>query len=642
MISAMSDDQAGRKSGWKVQITLIVLLVYLHVLLEWLFYITKPSFMDKMGLLEKIQILLVSPIPPVIIGTLAMFLCFLPFIITKNAFVLRICSTTASIITTLVLVAISLLLVDNFTYTVLHFGVRNVSGVGLAAYWLLMLILAFIFYVELPNLKKMFSGKYSFRAVVTLVLGLILVSIVFIATSVDKSQLENLKWNERSLSLENPPNIIILSSDGLDARHMSVYGYERKTTPYLDKISQDLLLCENCFTNADASSASIASMFTGKLPTRTRLMFPPQILEGDDAYQHLPGELRKYGFRNSDISTRHHADPIDMNMLNSFHWANRREIERDNLEVLSQALLGDKSVYFINAMRERITIRFLHVFNMQHMRDPMAELGTTGRRYNWDKERIKDLFTIIDSSHSPFFVHVHLLGTHGPLFRLSNRVFSANKKETDPWMTDFYDDSILGFDGFIEELMQKLKESNVSHNTIVVICTDHGPRWTVDVRVPLMFIFPDGKHKRRIKANVQNLDIAPTILDYMDIAQPEWMGGMSLLSSDVDSRRFIFTATRERGLVTQKKYGKQLDIRKISPPFYSIGSVGIFYHQKYYKLLLRESILTISDMEGHTAPCREDDLPDPQKIGQMIIDHLEENGFDTSSIKTPLNIEIME
>ena len=154
-----------------------------------------------------------------------------------------------------------------------------------------------------------------------------------------------------------------------------------------------------------------------------------------------------------------------------------------------------------------------------------------------------------------------------------------------------------------------------------------------------MFIFPEGEYSKRIREKVQKLDISATILDYIGIEQPAWMGGMSLLSSDVESPRYILSTTRKHGLITNLKHGPQLDLRKNLPPFYSIGSVGVFYHQKYYKLILEESILAISDIEGHTAPCSESELPDPQEIGQMIIDHLEENGFDTSSIKRPLTVQ---
>jgi arylsulfatase A-like enzyme len=638
----VSQDEADKTRGWKIQIILIVFIVYLYILMEWLFYVTKPSFLYKLGLFDKIQVLLVTPIPLVVVGCVVLFLCLIPLIVKGNRIIQRVCSTTVLIITALILGAVFFLLVDNFAYTVLRFGVRNTTGAAKLSYWFLLLVLVVFAYYVLLDLKKMISRTASYRAAGMAALAMIFVSIVIAVVTFDASRLGNFTWSEKALPLEDTPNIILLSSDGLNAEHMSVYGYHRETTPYLDELANDALLCENCFVNADASGGSIASMFTGKLPTQTRLLYPPEILGGKDAYQHLPGILRKHGYRNADISVRHHADPLDINMRNSFHWANDREIEQSNLSVLSSALLGDKSVYFIGKMRERITIRLLHLLNVRRMKDPLGEVGRPRQKYNKDSERVKDMFAFIDRSPPPFFVHVHLLGTHGPKFRLSNRVFSAGKKETGPWMTDFYDDAILCFDGLVKEMMQGLRKRRISHNTVVIICTDHGQRWAIDVRTPLIFIFPYGENSGRITMNVQNLDIAPTILDCLGIEQPEWMGGISLLSSTVDSQRFIFTATRKRGTIRRTQRGRELDEHKTGPPFYSVGSVGVFFRQRLYELKLAESVLAVSDIEGHTSPCSEENLPDPQEVGRMIIDHLAGNNFDTSSIKIPLTVNVME
>ncbi len=638
----VSRNEAEKTRCWKIQIVLIVFIIYLYVLMEWLFFVTKPSFLSKLGLFDKIQVLLVAPIPAVAAGCVVLFLCLLPLIIGGNRIIRRVCSTTALIVTASILGAVFFLLIDNFTYTVMHFGVRNTTGATKLAYWLLLLVLVFFSYYVLLDLKKIISRAAAYRAAVVAELAVIIASVIIAVVTLDASRLRNFTWSEKIIPLEDAPNIIVLSGDGLNAEHMSVYGYHRETTPFLDGIAKDVLLCENCFVNSDASGGSIASIFTGKLPTQTRLLYPPEILRGEDAYQHLPGILKKHGYRNADISTRHHADPIDMNMLNSFHWANGRDIRQSNLKELAVALLGDKAVYFIGKIRERITIRLLHLANVRRMKDPLGEVGRTRQQYNRDSERMKDMFAFIDRSSTPFFMHMHLLGTHGPMFRLTNRVFSAGKEETDPWMDDFYDDSILCFDGLVKEMMQGLRKRRVSHNTVVVICTDHSQRWTVNNRVPLIFIFPYGENRGRITANVQNLDIAATILDYLGIEQPEWMGGMSLLSSELESRRFIFTSTRKRGTIKPTPRGRELDVHRAGPPFYSIGSVGVFFCHKLYELILEESVLEISEMEGHTAPCDEEDLPDPKEIGRMIIDHLAGNDFDTSSIKLPLTVRIVE
>ena len=223
------------------------------------------------------------------------------------------------------------------------------------------------------------------------------------------------------------------------------------------------------------------------------------------------------------------------------------------------------------------------------------------------------------------------------MFYPKKRVFSAAKYEGKPWMTDFYDDAILNFDIRVDEIFQSLELRGILDKTLIIITTDHGQGFTVTDRIPLIFIFPDGKHSGRINGNVQLLDVAATITDFLGLEQPEWMGGRSLISSPPDSSRLIFTVDRIHGETykIRMKRGLGLNMKKLTPPFWTLGSVGVFYRDRLFMLDLREKVFSIEEIEGHTYPCGEADVPDPESIGRLIMEHLEENGYDVSSLGTP-------
>jgi arylsulfatase A-like enzyme len=135
-------------------------------------------------------------------------------------------------------------------------------------------------------------------------------------------------------------------------------------------------------------------------------------------------------------------------------------------------------------------------------------------------------------------------------------------------MTDFYDDAILSFDLQVRRIFRELIRRELLDNTVVVICTDHGMNWSVNGRIPLLCVFPGGKHSGRIKVNVQNLDIAPTLLDYLGLEPPEWMSGVSLLSSEKNPSRIILTFDRKHGDVRVRTEGGWIqDESKVRPPF---------------------------------------------------------------------------
>ena len=137
-------------------------------------------------------------------------------------------------------------------------------------------------------------------------LFLLIIPVVFIFT--DDTFNINFDQSSTAESSINLPNIILFSVEGLDASHLSVFGYERDTTPFLDEIADDSLIAENNFTNSLKTAGSIVSLLTGKYPTTTRVLFPPDILRADDSYQHLPGILRNAGYYAAQFGQKYYVD----------------------------------------------------------------------------------------------------------------------------------------------------------------------------------------------------------------------------------------------------------------------------------------------------------------------------------------------
>lgn len=422
------------------------------------------------------------------------------------------------------------------------------------------------------------------------------------------------------------PNILLIVGDGVEAEHMSLYGYDRDTTPYLRQLAERSLLCENNFPNAGPSAASIASILTGKLPTETRLIYPPDILRGKDAYQHLPAILKTLGYRSANIGLRYYADAYDLNMRHSFDWANDRELKGFLLPEWFTDSIGQGSAYFLTQIRDRIESRLLHIFDVERMSDAFDQMVHVPYQSRGDTERIVQLWRWLEKGEGPFFVYLHFLGTHGSKFRPVRRLFSAGKTQDEPWMTDFYDDAILQFDFNVNKILQGLADRNQLQDTIVVITSDHGVKHTNRKRVPLMFLFPADYRRRRVSSNTQNLDIAPTLLDYLGMERAAWMTGQSLIANDPNPGRAIFTADRThgRGIVARRR----LNPSHIVPPFFSLGRVSLIRCDTVVEFRLRRDVAFVSKVKGHSRPCA--DGPSPAEAMQQIVDHLDRHDYDTS------------
>ena len=632
--------------GWITLLILTVLAIYLYILMEWLFFVTKRSFMSNLGFMDRLQTLWITPAPFVLLAAVTLLVFWLPSMLVRRSAARKICLAIGLLMPSVALALTLFLLIDNFTYTIFHFGVTSTRGYQNLVYGFLVLVLVGFSYQALSDFRKKLTSSALYRRLGFMALGLFAVSVIFTIAGFEPSGFSSLIDRDAARSLENRPNIILLASDGLDAERLSVYGYHRETAPFISELAVSALFCENCFTNAGTSGGSIASMFTGRLPTQTRMIYPPDILQGADRYRHLPGLLKELGYRNFDISIKHYADPYDLNMRKSFDWANFREFRwMDNaFSGFISSLFGQEPEYFAFLMNDRIITRLLHSFRVRRMDNVYLEVTEGGQKkyveYGGEDRYspVVSFFTFIDESPEPFFAHLHLLGTHGPKFYPGRRVFSKGREQSGNWMTDFYDDAILDFDDQVKKIVHGLEERGIQDNTVIVICTDHGRGFTVNKRIPLMFIFPGGRHAGHISANVQNLDIGPTILDYLGLEQPEWMGGLSLLSEKIRSPRFIFTVDRKHGEEVGVLARQRLDKAAMEPPFYSLGAIGVFYCDRLYNLRLDEKLLEISRVAGHTAACGEGDAPDSRSVIELLIDRLVKDGYDVSSIRKPVPV----
>ncbi len=74
--------------------------------------------------------------------------------------------------------------------------------------------------------------------------------------------------DQKSLSQsgQSLPNIIILVLDALSARHLSLYGYPRNTSPNIDRFAEKAAVFHNHHSAANFTTPSTASLLTGKYP----------------------------------------------------------------------------------------------------------------------------------------------------------------------------------------------------------------------------------------------------------------------------------------------------------------------------------------------------------------------------------------
>ena len=108
------------------------------------------------------------------------------------------------------------------------------------------------------------------------------------------------RWNR-----PEPVNIVIVMVDTLRADHMSAYGYERETTPFIDQFASQGFVFEHARSQASCTFPSVNSLLTSRNPAIFTRQEADQ-LGIPDGYPSIAEILKEHGYRTIAVS----ASPI--------------------------------------------------------------------------------------------------------------------------------------------------------------------------------------------------------------------------------------------------------------------------------------------------------------------------------------------
>jgi arylsulfatase A-like enzyme len=151
--------------------------------------------------------------------------------------------------------------------------------------------------------------------------------------------------------------------------------------------------------------------------------------------------------------------------------------------------------------------------------------------------------------------------------RVKQAAADYSAKKTHVQLRDRYDELILSVDDEFGSFIRTLQEQGSYDNSIIIVSSDHGEVFTPTfvghgdglsdplIHIPLVIHLPGQKGKKMVLSPAEQVDIAPTILDYVGLSIPDWMEGESL-------RPFM-----ETEIISQKpKFSMNLDKDSIHGP----------------------------------------------------------------------------
>jgi arylsulfatase A-like enzyme len=338
------------------------------------------------------------------------------------------------------------------------------------------------------------------------------------------------------------PNIIFYVIDGAGADYMSVYGYNRRTTPNLERLAAEGALFERAYSNSSWTRPSTASFMTS---------LQHSVLGGfTSGFNVIPEEARTMaqhlhgaGYQTAVLTANPNAGRLSglERGVDFFReaWAeftyagggNYRESSR----YLHEAFWGWREAYPSEPY-------WVHFQSVDIHEDFPASAPFGGlfvgpervRRWReWDQRLNEE-------------------GGHGEYSEAWERT-GLSRVGFFTLQQALYDETMAHNDYQIGRLVERLKAEGEWGNTLLIVGSDHSieaamddmgiaiqdslpPRWSRAMfrssisRIPLIFVWPGHivGGQRFSQPVVSMIDVLPTILDLVGLPLPEVMQGQSL------------------------------------------------------------------------------------------------------------------
>lgn len=306
------------------------------------------------------------------------------------------------------------------------------------------------------------------------------------------------------------PHVVIYLVDTLRADRLGCYGAHTTVSPNIDALAREGIVFEDVVAQSSWTRPSVASILTGLGPLDHGVNTLRRGLSEET--RTLAEHLRSAGYRTAAFSTNRHITE-EFGFAQGFDFFQLLELDHDLSPQVNESVMSW-----------------------------LADQSTT----------------------KPFFLYIHTIDPHAPYsppaeFRRrwaadvmdvgvgsveSLRALSSKKRQITPALirdlVSLYDAEIAYNDHSLGLLREALAE-RLGENTVLVFLSDHGEGfyehrvvghgWDLyaeALRIPFILKLPDGPRGRRVTEPVQQIDVVPTLLDYLGLSPPP-LPGRSLL-----------------------------------------------------------------------------------------------------------------
>ncbi|MBM4088639.1 MAG: sulfatase [Planctomycetes bacterium] len=342
------------------------------------------------------------------------------------------------------------------------------------------------------------------------------------------------RHNRSSATDRSRPNVLLICIDTLRPDHLTCYGYERRTSPNLDKLAAEGVLFESHISSTSWTLPAHAALFTslpdsvhGCTDTDKRL---------DDSFVTLAEAFAAAGYSTAGFFSGPYLHPAFGLSQGFAHYEDCTSFagliddvpvaqwaEHNGVMQLSHHDVTNPIVYA--AFRKWLAKnRDSNFFTFLHLWDP-----------HFDYAPPPPYDTMFDPDYTGSISGVNYL--------FDQRINADMPARDLQHLIALYDGEIAWTDHYLGLILRDLEKAGLLDNTIVAITSDHGEEFFEHgskthretlfdevIRVPLVIRYPAKLPAgSRVRAQTRSIDVAPTLLELVGLPAMENVMGASLL-----------------------------------------------------------------------------------------------------------------
>ena len=318
--------------------------------------------------------------------------------------------------------------------------------------------------------------------------------------------------------------VLLISIDTLRADRLGLYGSDRATSTNLDHLAHDAVVFDKAYAPSPWTLPSHASLLTSTWP----------IVHGANQERGLPDALPLIQETFKDAGWQC-AGFFDVDWLGpAFGFDRGFDIFRGRTSAhrssLGAGISRERIIDWLTTADDRPAFVFWHIFDVHAPYGAPAPYGGMFRRTLDRQPGPPPQTQLSPQAHK----HLQLDRFHS----LEDLVAS-------------FDEGIAATDAIIGGLIDLLRQAGLYHSSLIVVTSDHGESlfdhkiWVGhglflnedEVRVPLIIKYPNNlRAGTRSPSLVSLVDVAPTVLDALDLKIPTTFQGRSLLDDSPDAK----------------------------------------------------------------------------------------------------------